>query len=150
MNISLPTRLNQRGLLMVLVIGGRAPAEEYPVYDMLDRIEALCDFAIPKIEMAVLQGGTPGVAALARSWAWHNNRHLFTERVDWRQSGARHGAERARYLLEQHQPDLCLACLPGGPAVHDMLARCRTSRIPIVQVTAGDDGAAVGQRRGGR
>ena len=138
MNITLPRSVHQAGYLMVLVTGGRFFAEEFPVFDALDQIAALCDRLRPVLEMVIVQGGAPGADKFARTWAWHNNVQCITERARWELFGKAAGPTRNQAMIDKHQPDLCLA-LPGGNGTADMVRRCTAAGIPVFTYDGASD-----------
>jgi len=125
MNISLPTRVRSPGYLMVLVTGGHAFNEEFPVFDALDRTETLCDFARPSLRMVVLQAGRSGADRLARQWA-----NLNRVRLVW-------ARDRAT-MVDTHRPDICLA-MPGCEGTARIVALCRTREVPVFLYEATDE-----------
>ena len=129
---------------MVLVTGGRCFVEEFVNNDALDRTEALCDRG--RGQLVVLQGGAPqGADRIARTWAWHNNARIITERARWDLYGKGAGPRRNQLMIDKHHPDICLAFPsdPIGPGTADTMARCKTAGIPVFQYVDGAD-------RGGR
>ena len=140
MKVSLPSRVHRPGTLMVLVTGGRCFVEEFPIHDALDRIEALCDAAPRRLELAVLQGGAAGADRIAREWAWHNNIRIITERADWTRLGKAAGPLRNQRMIDKYQPDICLAFPsdPIGPGTADTMQRCRAAAIPVFAYVDGE------------
>jgi len=130
MSIQLPEEVHHPGFLTILVTGGRAFTNEDALYEMLDHIEAMCDSR--RLGMVIVQGGAQGADKIARTWAWHNNKQLVTERANWQQHGKGAGHRRNQAMIEKYRPDICVA-MPGGRGTADMVARCRTNNIPILQ-----------------
>jgi len=136
MKIELPARVNHAGYLFVLVTGGRAYSDEYTLCDALDRIEELCDLA--QLHMTVVQGGATGADRIARQWAWDNNKRCITERAKWGRPPPNHdrlaGFKRNQRMIDKHHPDICVAA-PGGNGTADMVSRCETASIPVIEIT---------------
>ncbi len=115
--------------MIILVTGGRDFNDKERVFKKLDEIIA----GVQDLnEVSVIQGGARGADSLGRLWAKDNWIYWKSFDADWNQYGKRAGPIRNQQMIDECEPDLCVA-FPGGRGTADMVRRCKKAGIKVVE-----------------
>jgi hypothetical protein len=123
-------------MLRVLVCGGR----DYTNADALGRI--LDGMKSAHGQLTIIHGGAKGADTLAGTWALANDCLLKVYRADWKTHGPAAGPMRNQWMLEDSQPDVCVA-FPGARGTADMVRRARAAGVRIVEIVSPSGGVRV-------
>lgn len=110
--------------MRVLVCGGRHFADRERLFKKLDDMREQMD--------VLIHGMAPGADTLADIWAQAQKVKVISCRAEWRKYGLQAGPIRNQRMIDEGKPDLCVA-FPGGRGTADMVRRCKTAGIKVVE-----------------
>lgn len=113
--------------MKVLICGGRDFRNETLLRTILDQRHGKHSFS------RVIEGGTRGVDAMAKRWAWGHQIPVITFKADWARYGPGAGPIRNQQMLDEGQPELVIA-FPGGKGTADMVDRARRAGVPVEEI----------------
>ena len=116
----------------VIVCGGRDYANAALVNEVLSKIK-------PEI---IIEGGANGADALARQWAKEHGVECRTYQADWKRHGKAAGPIRNQRMIDEEQPDLCVA-FPGGSGTENMIGKCAKAGVKLFIVGDAGEGRIV-------
>jgi hypothetical protein len=139
----LPTEGRHPGWLYVWVCGGRHFDDEYRLGEILEYILEWCQQR--GLRLMIIEGGAAGADRIAHNWA-NEEAHrglVYCETVlaEWTKHGPAAGPIRNQRIVDEYQPDLCVA-MPGNRGTADAKRRCRAASIPIFPGGNGEAAAA--------
>ena len=111
----------------VLVCGGRDFSDRWLLTQTLDAYHARVGIA------TIIHGAARGADSLAAKWGEGIGVGLEPYPADWAKHGRSAGPKRNEQMLREGKPDVCIA-FPGGRGTADMVRRCRTSGIEVIEV----------------
>jgi len=128
----LPRGPKQPGRLVVAVTGPRKFNQSELLYNALDGVEYFA--SKHGLILTLVEGGQLGTDSIAREWAKAQDIDVITEIAFWSFDGKTAGEKRNQRMIDNHQPDLCIA-MSGGRG--DMVQRCKAAGIPVFALNQG-------------
>lgn len=111
--------------MRVVVTGGRDYENRLVVVESLTPLRDKID--------VLIHGGARGADTLCAQVADELGITTVEYPADWKAHGRGAGPRRNQQMIDEGQPDLCLA-YPGGRGTADMVRRCKKADIPVVNV----------------
>jgi len=116
--------------MKVLVCGGRDYTDLPKLCDVLDDMHAKSQITL------IIHGAARGANKLASYWAKSRGVEQRAFPADWQKHGKAAGPIRNLQMLEEGQPDLCIAFPTGGPGTRNMIGHAKqkigVSRVVVI------------------
>ncbi len=113
--------------MKLLVCGGRDFCQAPNLYIKLHEINRESPIS------AIIHGAARGADKMAGHWAERNGIHEIACPADWAAHGRAAGPIRNQMMVDEHQPDMVLAC-HGGRGTLDMVRRAERAGVPVVRL----------------
>lgn len=108
--------------MRVLVCGGRHYHNAYKVNAVLDDIHDMLGIN------TIIEGGSTGADALAKTWAEDHEINVESYGPDWKKFGKAAGPIRNLRMIEEGVPDLVVA-FPGNKGTDNMIKQASFNKI---------------------
>lgn len=115
------------GMKRPIVCGSRHAKKRDVVWDDLDRLRAEHSFS------AIISGAYYGVDWMALTWAIDRGIPVIGVPAKWAELGKAAGPERNQRMIDDWQPDGCIA-FPGGAGTADMVRRAKAAGLPVIDI----------------
>lgn len=111
----------------VLVCGGRYYQDKKRVFDTLDKLREHNGI------LNIIHGNCSGADLLAEHWAKHNQISYLGIPAEWGKLGKLAGPLRNKRMLDEGNPDICIA-FPGGKGTENMVLLSVAYGVRVIKI----------------